>query len=93
MACTAVFCVLINCNNGNPNAAVFPVPVVANPTISVVFDNSSGIVFCWISVGTTNFNSVMTFSMGAEIPKFENWFGILLDLCNYKNSCFAKMVS
>ena len=72
----AVLFVSINCNNGNPKAAVFPVPVFASPTISVVFDKSNGIVFCWISVGTTNFNAVIAFTKGVEIPKSANWFDI-----------------
>jgi hypothetical protein len=41
-----------------------------------VFDKSNGMVFCWISVGTTNFNAVIAFTKGVEIPKSANWFDI-----------------
>ena len=76
-ACTTAFSIWINCKIGNPKAAVFPVPVFANPTISVVLSSNCGITFCWISVGSTIFNSVNACTIGFEIPNSENCFAMV----------------
>jgi hypothetical protein len=56
----------------------FPVPVLANPTTSVVLDSNNGMVFllnlCW------DHNFHFACISGAEIPKSENWFCIFLIL-------------
>ena len=51
----------INCNKGNPNAAVFPVPVWASPTKSVVPESKMGIAFVCIEVGAVNPSSATAF--------------------------------
>ena len=58
--------VLINCNNGKPNAAVLPVPVCANPIKSFVPLIKTGIERSWISVACVYPNSVTAFTLSGN---------------------------
>ena len=56
-ACGYFAAASIMCNNGNPNAAVFPVPVCAKPIKSFVPLSKTGIACSCIAVGFTYPNS------------------------------------
>jgi len=53
----------------NPKAAVFPVPVLACPMMSLVPRSIAGITFFWIGVGSTNPFSSMAFIASCDSPK------------------------
>jgi len=62
----------INCNKGRPNAAVFPVPVCASPTRSLVPLNKTGIAFSCMGVGSVNPNALIALRSFSSNPNPSN---------------------
>ena len=73
-ACGYLSAVLINCNKGNPKAAVLPVPVCANPIKSLVPLIKTGMERSCISVACVYPNSETAFTNCSLIPISEKVF-------------------
>jgi len=79
-ACGNLSCLLISCNNGNPKAAVFPVPVCARPIKSFVPCNNTGMAFSWIGVGCVKPKALMDCNNPYSIPNSSNVITDYIDL-------------
>ena len=70
---------------GMANEAVFPVPVCAQPNISL-FANAAGIAFSWIGVGTVYPFSLIAFKIGSVIFNSLNVINVVFAISESKPS-------
>ena len=71
--CTLFHSGLIFCNNGNPKAAVFPVPVWANTTKSFSSPKITGMAFSCTGLGVSNPKSAIPLRISPSNPNSLNF--------------------